>query len=253
VFSVETVRHLPPAEPRQTKDIGSAAPCGACALRHAAVHSGVDEVEFSKLVAISTKINLGRKQTLFTEGEPAEQLYSILDGAMMVYKLIPDGRRQITGFLFAGDILGLAREGRYARSAEAIIESCLYSYPMRKVEKFVQRYPTMERRLAEVTRQELVEAQEQMLLLGRKTARERVASFLLKMERHSKDRGVYNGEIFIPMSRHIIADYLGLTTETVSRTLSDLKRADMICSGDEQRIRLSDTAALEAIASGLAQ
>lgn len=253
MFSRETVRHLPPAESRQTKDIGLDAPCSACAIRHAAVHSGVENDELSRLVAISTKVHLARKQTLFAEGEPAQSLYSILHGAIMVYKLIADGRRQITGFLFPGDILGLASEGRYARSAEALMETSLYSYPWGWVEEFVQRYPAMEHRLAEVTRQELVEAQEQMLLLGRKTARERVASFLLKMERHSKDRGVINGEIFIPMSRHVIADYLGLTTETVSRILSDLKREDLISSTGERSIQISDAAAMEVIARGAAQ
>jgi len=135
LFSTETIKQLPTAEPRQTKEIGLCAPCSACAIRHAAQYSGIGQDDFSDLVTSSTDVTLHKNQTLFTEGDPAEQLYSIRRGAIMVYKLTPDGRRQITGFLFAGDILGLASNGRYVRSAEAITEVSLYRYPMRNIEE----------------------------------------------------------------------------------------------------------------------
>lgn len=253
MFSIETARQLPAAEPRQTKEIGADPPCSACAIRHAAVRSEVGERDFSDLVGISTEVKLRRKQILFTEGDPAELIYSIRDGAMMIYKLTPDGRRQITGFLFEGDLLGLSSEGKYACSAEAITKASLYRYPFQKLERLVKRYPAMEHRLLEITRQELVEAQEQMLLLGRKTASERVASFLLKMERQSRDRGRNDTEIFIPMTRQVIGDYLGVSTETVSRTLTEFKREGLVSLADQHKIRLCDTATLEDIANGLAE
>jgi len=253
VFSVEKVKHLPAAGPRRTRDIASDAPCRACAIRHATIHCDIDDDEFSKLVAMSTKITLDKSQMLFTEGDPADRLYSILQGNMMVYKSTFDGRRQITGFLFAGDMLGLTSEGRYVRSAEAITETSLYCYPTQKLAKLVRRYPGVERRLAEVARHELVEAQEQMLLLGRKTAKEKVATFLLKLARQSTDRGGDNSEISLPMSRQIIADYLGLTGETTSRILVDLKREGLIFYADAQRVSFTNIEALEATANGLAQ
>jgi len=130
-FSVESALQLPPAAPRGTGDIGQAAPCRACALRHAAVYGDIAEDELQKLFAAGTEVKLRRGQTLFTEGDEAEFLYSISKGAMMVYKMTQDGRRQITGFLYEGDLLGLVDKGKYAYGAEAIGACKLFAYPMR--------------------------------------------------------------------------------------------------------------------------
>jgi len=227
-FSIETALQLPPAAPRETGDIGTEAPCRACPIRHAAVRGNIAEAELEKLFAAGTEVTLQRGQTLFTEGDAAAYLYSISGGSMMVYKMTRDGRRQITGFLYDGDLLGLVNDGKYAYSAEAISSCKLFAYPLSETEAFVQRYPQVERRLGRITRQELVENQEQMLLLGRKSARERVASFLLKLLRQAKDRGKEAGAIHIPMTREMIGDYLGLTTETVSRVLSAFGREKII-------------------------
>lgn len=250
VFSTETIKQLPTAEARQTKDIAPCAPCSACAIRHAAQYSGVSQDDFSSLVTNSTSVALHRNQTLFTEGDPAEQLYSIRHGTVMVYKMTPDGRRQITGFLSDGDILGLASKGRYVRSAEAITDVSLFRYPVGVLEEVLRRYPAVEQRICEITRHELIESQEQMLLLGRKTARERVASFLLKLNRHASERGGHDDVAFIPMTRNMIGDYLGIATETVSRILTEFDREGLIALLNVQEIRLVDVAELEAIANG---
>lgn len=252
MFSAKSVWQLPAAEPRQTEDIGIEPPCSACALRHAAVHSEVDENDFSLLIAKAVQINLQEGQTLFIEGASAERLYSILRGTLMTYKSTPDGRRQITGFLWPGDILGLRRDGRYVCSTEAITQCSLYSYPMEAAEEIVQKNPLMEWRLLEITRQELIEAQEQMLLLGRKTAKERVAAFLIKLERQERDRGNQDAQIFLPMNRSMVGDYLGLSTETVSRMMSDFRNSGLISAGNERKVQLFDIPALESIANGLA-
>lgn len=253
MFIADISRQVPAAAPRRTKEIGKAEPCSACAIRHAAVHNRVDANDLSNLLGASTEVVLSSRQTLFNEGDPGNRLYSIRDGAIMVYKMTPDGRRQITGFLFEGDILGLISDGKYVCSAEAITKTSLYCYQMPTIERLVKGDPAIERRLLEITRHELVEAQEQMLLLGRKTAKERVASFLLKMARHARDRGQDDLEISILMSRDIIGDYLGLTTETVSRTLTAFKQNGLISFIDPHQIRLSDPAALDDIANGEAR
>lgn len=250
IFSDGFTRQVSAASPRKTREIGKQEPCSACAIRHAAVHSRIEANDFSTLLGVSAETVLSNRQTLFTEGDPANQLYSIRDGAMMVYKLTPDGRRQITGFLFPGDILGLVSDGRYVCSAEAITKTSLYCYPISSMERLVQDNPAIEHRLLEIARHELVEAQEQMLLLGRKTAKERMASFLLKMARHARDRGRDDSEITLLMSRDVIGDYLGLTTETVSRTLTVFKQKGLISLIDPHKIRLSNTGALEDIANG---
>lgn len=250
MFSTETIKQLPTAEPRQKKEIAPCAPCSACAIRHAAQYGGISEDDFSKLVTNSTNVTLHRNQTLFTEGDPAKQLYSIRHGTMMVYKMTPDGRRQITGFLSDGDILGLESNDEYVRSAEAVTDVSLYRYPLRNLENLLQRYPAAVQRICEITRQELAESQEQMLLLGRKTARERVASFLLKMERHANERGGGDGVTPIPMTRQMIGDYLGIATETVSRSLTEFDRDGLISLVNAHQIRLIDIAELESIAFG---
>jgi len=117
---------------------------------------------------------------------------------------------------------------------------------------FIQRYPQVERRLGRITRQELVENQEQMLLLGRKSARERVASFLLKLLRQAKDRGKDDSAVHFPMTREMIGDYLGLTTETVSRVLSAFGREKLIAVDRSCSVaRIVDRSRLESIAEGL--
>lgn len=250
VFSTETVKQLPPTAARRTADIGAAAPCSACSIRHAVVHSQVAEEDLAKLLTFATTVPLRSGQTLFAEGDPAKVLYTITRGAMMIYKMTSDGRRQITGFLFKGDLLGLTLAGRYAYSAEAITKCALYRYPILKVQELVRRYPAIEQRLCRITRQELVEAQEQMLLLGRKSARERVASFLLKLARQSADRGHAESEIFVPMTRAMIGDYVGLTTETVSRTLAEFRRDGLLTTSNGHKVQLLDLALLEGIAYG---
>jgi CRP/FNR family transcriptional regulator len=251
MFTIDTVKHLPPSANRRTADIGTAAPCGACSIRHAAVHSKISDEDLNRLVAIATTVDLRPGQTLFTEGDPAKVLFTIARGDLMVYKMTSDGRRQVTGFLFRGDFLGLTLDGRYAYSAEAITQCSLYRYPILKVQELVRRYPDMERRLCRITRQELVEAQEQMLLLGRKSARERVASFLLKLVRQSADRGHRDAEIFLPMTRAMIGDYVGLTTETVSRALTEFRRDGLLSETGDHKIRLPNVAYMEEIAEGL--
>jgi CRP/FNR family transcriptional regulator len=161
-----------------------------------------------------------------------------------MYKLLPDGRRQITGFLFPGDFLGLADDDVYAYSAEAVTDAALYRYRSEEMEALLARYPKMEKRLHTIASHELAEAQEQMLLLGRKTATEKVASFLLAFAERAALRGEGRDVLFMPMTRHAIADYLGITTETVSRTLSRFRHDGLISSPRNNQIEILDRDAL---------
>jgi len=175
---------------------------------------------------------------LFNEGDPAKFLYTVIGGTFQMYKLLPDGRRQITGFLFSGDFLGLADDGVYAYGAEAVTDAALYRYRFKEMEALLARYPEMENRLFTIASHELAEAQEQMLLLGRKTATEKVASFLLAFVERAAQRGEGSDILFLPMTRHAIADYLGITTETVSRTLSRFRHDGLISSPRNNEIEI---------------
>lgn len=204
-------------------------PCDDCAIRETSVCEVLEPEQLARMRSIATIMYLEPGSTLFQESEPAEHLCNVVEGAVK-HKLLPDGRRQITGFLFPGDFLGVALNKSYAYSAEAMGNVRLCRFPRRKLENLLTELPNLEHRLLEVAGNELVAAQDQMLLLGRKTARERLASFLMMVSRRAAARGRPDTPVELPMSRADIGDYLGLTTETVSRTFTQLKsRERSVC------------------------
>ncbi len=200
----------------------------------------------SRIVAVSSLRKATAGETLFSEGDEADGLYEVVAGMLRLYKLLPDGRRQITGFLSAGQILGLAPEGTHVYSAEAINEVTLCRYPRAGFDRLIDEVPGLARRLLAVTSHELRAAQDQMLLLGRKTAAEKVASFLLLMA----DQQGSDDEVSVPMARSDIADYIGLTTETVSRTFTKLKTEGLIALPTPNCVKIHDRARLEDFATG---
>lgn len=206
-----------------SKGLGDS-PCAACTIRDTAFCGALTDDELPALTAIMTMIDVAAHQPIIDEGEPADYLFNVTAGAVKLYKLLPDGRRQITGFLFEGDFLGIAMNERYAYSAEAVGPVGLCRFPRRKLENLLDETPKLEKRLLGMASNELVQAQDQILLLGRKTAREKLVTFLLSLSDRSAQRGDPATPVALPMGRADIADYLGLTTETVSRTITGLKR-----------------------------
>ncbi len=247
-FDVKRMSELQEPQPRA---VPLRAPCGACTVRHLTLCGALDEEELAQMSAITSSMELSPGDPLFDEGEPANHVFNVTAGAIKVYKLLADGRRQMTGFLFPGDFLGLANEETYAYSAEAVTHTALCRFPRRKLERLLEQYPKMEHRLLGIASQELAVAQEQMLLLGRKTAREKIASFLLMLSRRLVQRGQNGNPVAVPMSRNDIGDYLGLTTETVSRIFTRLKQGGSINLLPGGKVEMADRARLEDIAEGL--
>ena len=243
-LDISTISQLGDAIRREPRQIVPSSPCRACSVRHAASYSSLTSDDHAHLASIASTRDVDRGQMLFNEGDPAKFLYTVVRGIFQMYKLLPDGRRQITGFLFPGDFLGLADDDVYAYSAEAVTDAALYRYRFGEMEALLARYPGMEKRLLTIASHELAEAQEQMLLLGRKTATEKVASFLLAFAERAAQRGEGRDVLFIPMTRHAIADYLGTTTETVSRTLSRFRHDGLISSPRNNPIEILDRDAL---------
>ncbi|MFQ6017174.1 MAG: cyclic nucleotide-binding domain-containing protein [Kiloniellaceae bacterium] len=227
-----------------------ASPCGACSVRHLTLCAALEGSELAEMSAIVSTLEFGPGDPLFDEGEPAAHVFNVTAGAVKVYKLLADGRRQVTGFLFPGDFLGLANEETYAYSAEAVTHTALCRFPRRKLENLLERFPKMERRLLGMANHELAVAQEQMLLLGRKTAREKIASFLLMLSSRAAQRGQKDNPVFVPMSRTDIGDYLGLTTETVSRTFTQLRQGAMISLLPGGKVEFVDRERLQDVAEG---
>jgi len=206
--------------------------------------------ELHQLAAIISNVELTAGQPLFDEGEPATGVFVVTSGTVKVYRLLPDGRRQVTGFLFSGDYLGLVTSESYAFSAEAVIPALLCRFPRRKLEALITRFPKIESKLLGIARHELAAAQDQMLLLGRKTAKERIASFLLLLSHGAVRRGQPDSPVAVPMSRGDIGDFLGLTTETVSRCFTQLKKSRLITLLPNGRVDLTNRDVLEELAEG---
>jgi len=229
----------------------AADPCAHCDARPSSVCNAIGERDLSRLAALTQVVEAAPGHTFISEGEPASHFFNITRGTAKLFKLLPDGRRQITGFATAGHFLGLAVSDTYAFSAEALEPTRYCRFPRNKLRGLLRDFPAMEARLLEVASNELVAAQEQMLLLGRKTARERLASFLVTLYRHSAPCGRTRTRFPLPMTRGDIADYLGLTIETVSRTLTVLRKEGLIDIPGPGVLIIANAAALERVAGGL--
>jgi CRP/FNR family transcriptional regulator, nitrogen fixation regulation protein len=155
---------------------------------------------------------------IYGEREPAEYVYQVTSGAVRSYKLLSDGRRQIGAFHLAGDIFGLENGNEHRFTTEAIVDTTVRLVRRQSLEIVAESDAMVARNLLSMTTNNLQHAEDHMLLLGRKTSLERVAAFLLEMD----GRLTASGVMALPMSRRDIADYLGLTLETVSRALSRL-------------------------------
>lgn len=155
---------------------------------------------------------------VFGEKEPAEYIYQVKVGAVRSYKLLSDGRRQIGAFHLPGDIFGLENGDAHRFTAEAIVDTTVQLIRRESLELVAKNDAMVAKNLFRMTTANLQHAEDHMLLLGRKTSLERVAAFLLEMDKRLTAADV----IALPMSRRDIADYLGLTLETVSRALSRL-------------------------------
>ncbi|WP_026608390.1 helix-turn-helix domain-containing protein [Methylocapsa acidiphila] len=186
-------------------------------------------------------LNYARDEEIYGEGEDAEFVYKVAHGAVRTYKLLRDGRRQIGGFHLAGDLFGLDLGGRRHLTAEAVADSKVLVFKRRQVESVVAQNLAAARELWLTTANHLQHAEEHMLLLGRKTAIERLAAFLLEMDARSGQAG----RIELPMLRRDIADYLGLTLETVSRSFSELQSAGVVELDGARHVVLRNRAALE--------
>jgi len=208
---------------------------------------GLGEKTTARVAEISSLRKLQPDEVMFAEGDNADAVYEVVRGTLKIYKLLPDGRRQVTGFLATGHLVGLAHEQQYLYTAEAITQVTVCRYPRTRFERLVDELPGFAMRLLAASSDELRAAQDQMVLLGRKFAEEKIASFLQMMGQH-RGGGEDPDEILLPMSRTDIADYLGLTMETVSRTLSKLKSDGVIAIPCASSIKLRDRARLQRLA-----
>jgi CRP/FNR family transcriptional regulator, anaerobic regulatory protein len=224
--------------------------CRRCEIRHLAFCGALDARHLDEIQEIVQTRHVDAGGHVINEGDDALSVFNVASGSIKLYKLLADGRCQITGFLLPGDFCGIATDGTYAYSAEALEPSEICSMPRRKLEAVFSRHPELERRLLAIVSHELSVAQDQMLLLGRKNAIERLAAFLLRQSARCERIGWPADPVQLPMSRADIADYLGLTIETVSRTFTKLKDEGAIRLPTKTVVELANRERLEALAEG---
>jgi len=188
--------------------------------------------DYSGIVA--SEFSYRKDEEIYGEDEPAEYVYQVISGAVRSYKLMSDGRRQIGAFHLPGDVFGLESGNTHRLATEAIIDTTVRLVKRSSLEKAADTDVKLAHRFWAITAGELRHAEDHMLLLGRKTAMERVATFLLEMDR----RLAVTGMMALPMCRRDIGDYLGLTLETVSRTLSQLHAQGVLGFSGARQIQL---------------
>jgi CRP/FNR family transcriptional regulator len=224
-------------------------PCQGCEVRDKAVCAVLDCANLAQFKNMGWTLKLAPGQTLFHEGDPATRVFTLTVGTLKLYKLLADGRRQITGFLHPGDFLGISVDDEHAFSAEALEDAQLCWFPRARFDDFVDGHAAMERELYRMAAHELAAAQQQFVLLGRKTAIERIASFVILLEQRAQRSERHPSPlVHLPMSRSDIADYLGLTKETVSRVISALRRDRVIRLAALDVIQILDRYKLEQLA-----
>lgn len=190
---------------------------------------------------------LAAGQSLFFEGDAAKHLFEVVEGSLRIFKIISDGRRVITGFLHAGDIIGVSLKDRYLYSAETVTDTRIRRISRKSFDAEVANSPDLRPEVFARLCDEMAAAQEQMVLLSRKNAEERVCSFLRKeLLRVCEERA--DLVIELPMTRLDIADYLGLTIETVSRTMTKLNNKGIVAPAGRHSIRILKRSALTQLA-----
>jgi CRP/FNR family transcriptional regulator len=208
--------------------------------------AAIADIVEAELQRIGSAVSCRRGKMLVEEGDAAEYLFKVESGALRAVRLLPDGRRYITSFLMPGDFFGLADTAQYSSSVEAVSDARLVRYARRSFEAMFEHDARVGRRFFGLMSKELSAAQDRLVLLGRKTALERLAVFLLVMAERQVEGGKSDGgRVELPMSRSDVADYLGLRIETVSRILTALRKQGVIALPDPHSFTLLDRDALE--------
>ena len=221
--------------------------CAQCRVRSLSVCAALDPDELAALDKLSRHVSFDARDTLFEQDEPSDCVFNLTSGSVRLYKLLPDGRRQIVGFALPGDFLGLSMSDRNAFSADALSPVAACQFSRQSFSELLDEKPHLLRRLHSMASHELSLAQDQMVILGRRTAEEKVAAFLMGLRKRWSRIDRSTVHVPLPMTRQDIGDFLGLTVETVSRMLTRLAREKAIVIVPDG-VRLLDLPRMESLA-----
>lgn len=191
---------------------------------------------------LGVRMSYARDEEIYGQDDEAEMLYRVVRGVVRTSRLTSDGRRQVGDFYYAGDVFGLEPGPDHRFAAEALVD-CDVQVVRRAAVRAFAGDAEVDRAILEATNREMERLQEHVLMLGRKSARERVASFLMSLAQRQSD-----DEVDLPMGRQDMADYLGLTIETVSRMLTQLQGEAIVEFPSSRRFQVRKWTALEALA-----
>jgi CRP/FNR family transcriptional regulator, anaerobic regulatory protein len=205
--------------------------------------------ERAQLAVISSVVRFRKGTTIYGEGEHADAVFNIITGVVKSYKTLPDQTQHIVAFLFPDDLVGLTKEGRYVNSAEAVTAVTGYRIPVTALEARLRKDPELEFRVICKVCHELREAQRHAFMLSKHRGVAKVGLFLEMLENYQVARGDGAAEVYLPMSRSDIGEYLGLSLEAVSRSFRALVSRGVIAIRNRRHVRILNRAQLESVAS----
>lgn len=225
--------------------------CDACLVRHLAVCTALPDEHARKLETLAGDVKLHAGQMLAREGDARRYVFTVTSGALRRFRTLPDGRRLVAGFIMPGDFIGFSIGPKYRHSIEAITDSLLCAVSHKDMETLCGSFPGLEHELYQRACADLDATRNNLMSLARMTPLERLAGFLLDMADKRRRQGQDPAVVVLPMTRTDIADYLGLTVETVSRSFTRLRREALIATDDPHTVQLLDLKKLEALAEAV--
>ncbi|WP_431285448.1 Crp/Fnr family transcriptional regulator [Humitalea sp. 24SJ18S-53] len=222
--------------------------CAKCAGAIKGLCHALNDADHAKLSAAATSIRLPARSAVFREGDQARAVFTLVDGAAKLLRAMPDGRQQIIGFRFPGDLIGYTSRDRYPFDAELVADATVCRLDRVKLEEMSRGCSSMSHRLLELCAEDLAAAQDQLGAMAHRSAEGRVATFLLMLYASARRNGATGRPLSLPMTRTDIGDYLGLTIESVSRVFASLRRAGLLEEPSRGSLVLTNLPALEALA-----
>jgi CRP/FNR family transcriptional regulator len=218
--------------------------CALCRIRSYSFCRALGEDKLKGFTNISTEKFYTDKQNIFLQNENSDSLYNITEGNIKIYQLLSDGRIQIIGFLYPGDFFGSYNKKKYNYSAESIGKTKVCVFKKELLDSYLEKHMELAKELLNMISHELMLAQDRIGVLGKLNANERMAQFVINISQQRSRIGWQDNPVSLPMTRQDIADYLGLTLETVSREITKLKTSKLIKVLNSKQIYLLDKARL---------
>jgi len=224
--------------------------CVKCGSRSVGLCAPLDVAALDDMSGESERLSLDARDTIFHQGDTARHVFTLTEGMARLTRVLPDGRQSVIGFRFSGDILGFTPAAEHAFGAEMLTRGTVCRLDRKRLEQLFRRYPALERRFLDLCVKELAASQDHILALGRFSAEERVAAFLVSLAEAQERRGRAGPVFDLPATRADIGEFLGLTLETVSRAISAFRKRGWIRLHGHSGIELLDREALVSLGSG---